>query len=160
LAGPPLVKAATGEIIDEESLGGGEMHTSISGVADHLAQSDANAIQLAREAIRDLGQSSLPAKSQVVKQIVREPLYAADELNGIVPVDGKMAYDIREIIARIVDGSEFREFKAEYGKTIVTVNTNDLLSGRLTLHGMAGFCRNTRAYVSLDVWLEIQLMSI
>jgi len=121
LAGPPLVKAATGEIIDEESLGGGAMHTSVSGVADHLANSDIHAIQLAREAIRDLGSATnrpLPLRTEAV----REPLYKTEELNGVVPSDGKMAYDIREIIARIVDGSEFREFKAEYGKTIVTVS--------------------------------------
>ncbi|KAK4687423.1 3-methylcrotonyl-CoA carboxylase beta subunit, partial [Tremellales sp. Uapishka_1] len=127
LAGPPLVKAATGEIIDDESLGGGEMHTSVSGVADHLATSDSHAIRLAREAILDLGSPC----SKLVKQRkygddairetrVKQPIHPVEDLNAIIPSDGRKAFDMREIIARVVDGSEFREFKKEYGKTIIT----------------------------------------
>nr|ODN85221.1 acetyl/propionyl CoA carboxylase [Cryptococcus depauperatus CBS 7841] len=118
LAGPPLVKAATGEVVDEESLGGGEMHTMVSGVADYLATSDSHAIRLAREAMRDVSPCaiSLPVSGSVA----RPPLYPAEELNAIVPADPRQNYDPREIIARLVDGSEFREFKEEYGKTIIT----------------------------------------
>ncbi|WVO13208.1 hypothetical protein L204_100820 [Cryptococcus depauperatus] len=118
LAGPPLVKAATGEVVDEESLGGGEMHTMVSGVADYLATSDSHAIRLAREAMRDVSPSaiSLPVSGSVA----RPPLYPAEELDAIVPADPRQNYDPREIIARLVDGSEFREFKEEYGKTIIT----------------------------------------
>ncbi|KAL1410234.1 hypothetical protein Q8F55_004239 [Vanrija albida] len=118
LAGPPLVKAATGEIVDDETLGGGEMHTSVSGVADYLATSDAHAIRLAREAVLDLGNAS--PKSIAPPRPVREPAYPAEELNSIVPPDTRQAFDMREVIARVTDGSEFREFKKEYGKTCIT----------------------------------------
>lgn len=123
LAGPPLVKAATGEVVDDESLGGGEMHTSVSGVADHLAQSDAHGIQLAREAVMDLGAASPEANLPLPLQehAVRDPVYPVSELDGIIPADPRQTYDMREIIARVVDGSEFREFKSEYGKTVITV---------------------------------------
>jgi 3-methylcrotonyl-CoA carboxylase beta subunit len=132
LAGPPLVKAATGENIDDESLGGGDMHTSVSGVADHLATSDAHAIQLAREAIRDLG-AACPKPKRYAERVVREPLYKSEELNeGVIPSDGRMGYDIREIIARVVDGTEFREFKKEYGKTIVTVSSVPIPFGKMS----------------------------
>ncbi|WWC60104.1 uncharacterized protein I303_102668 [Kwoniella dejecticola CBS 10117] len=125
LAGPPLVKAATGEVVDEEALGGGDMHTSVSGVADYLATSDAHALALAREAVRDLGPIPIlpsAASSSSVRETkyIKEPLYPTKELDEIVPSDPKQAYDPREIIARLVDGSEFREFKKEYGKTIIT----------------------------------------
>ncbi|WRT65511.1 uncharacterized protein IL334_002455 [Kwoniella shivajii] len=118
LAGPPLVKAATGEIVDDETLGGGEMHTSISGVADYLATSDSHALGLAREAMKDLG--PVTVSSSTSSRTVKEPLYSTKELDEIVPSDPKQAYNPREIIARLVDGSEFREFKKEYGKTIIT----------------------------------------
>ncbi|WVQ79049.1 hypothetical protein IAT38_001142 [Cryptococcus sp. DSM 104549] len=133
LAGPPLVKAATGEVIDDESLGGGDMHTSVSGVADYLATSDSHAIRLAREAVRDLSPLSIspppPAlaasttstsPSQPPISGPRPPLYPSSDLNAIVPADPRQSYDPREIIARLVDGSEFREFKKEYGKTLIT----------------------------------------
>jgi len=117
LGGPPLVKAATGEIVDAESLGGAEVHTAVSGVADHLAENDGHALQIARDVLAHLNRSkTLPV---AVQQSV-EPKYAADELYGIVPKDTRKGFDIREIIARIVDGSEFQEFKARYGKTLVT----------------------------------------
>ncbi|WWC87674.1 uncharacterized protein L201_002565 [Kwoniella dendrophila CBS 6074] len=122
LAGPPLVKAATGEVVDEETLGGGDMHTSVSGVADYLATSDAHALSLAREAVRDLHPIPISAKSgkTASSRDIKEPLYPTKELDEIVPSDPRQSYDPREIIARLVDGSEFREFKKEYGKTIIT----------------------------------------
>ena len=133
LAGPPLVKAATGEVVDEETLGGGDMHTSVSGVADHLANSDAHAIALAREAVMDLGGATNKALPEAEdRKQIRAPLYPASDLDAIVPADSRQAFDMREIIARVVDGSEFREFKAAYGKTIITVRVPDrslLISG-------------------------------
>ncbi len=116
LGGPPLVKAATGEVVDAESLGGADVHTSISGVADHLAEDDRDALEIARNLVANLNhRKTLP----VATQPTREPLCASDELYGIVPKDTRRPFDIREVIARIVDGSEFQEFKARYGKTLV-----------------------------------------
>jgi 3-methylcrotonyl-CoA carboxylase beta subunit len=117
LGGPPLVKAATGEVVDAESLGGAEVHASISGVADHFAENDAHALTIAREVLGHLN------RSKPMPLALREPLpprYPADEIYGIVPRDTRIPFDIREIIARIVDASEFQEFKARYGKTLVT----------------------------------------
>ena len=117
LGGPPLVKAATGEVVDAEALGGADVHTSVSGVADHYAENDRHALQIARDIVFNLNRKkSLP----VAVQTPREPLFAAEELYGIVPKDTRRPFDIREIIARLVDGSEFQEFKARYGKTLVT----------------------------------------
>ena len=116
LGGPPLVKAATGEIVDAESLGGADVHTAISGVADHLAEDDRDALDIARNLIANLNRrKALP----VATRAVREPLFDSEELYGIVPKDTRRPFDIREVIARIVDGSEFQEFKARYGKTLV-----------------------------------------
>ena len=117
LGGPPLVKAATGEIVDAESLGGGEVHTAISGVADHLAENDEHALAIARDIVANLNR-----RKQVPLAVLpaREPLYPADELYGIVPKDARRPFEVREIIARLVDASEFQEFKARYGKTLVT----------------------------------------
>ncbi|KAH9843970.1 carboxyl transferase [Rhodofomes roseus] len=118
LAGPPLVKAATGEEVDEETLGGGQMHSSESGVTDHLARDDEHAIAIARGIISDLGK----AGGQEVPPPVppEDPLYPTSELHGIVGTDLRQAFDMRDVIARLVDGSRFREFKKEYGSTIVT----------------------------------------
>ena len=116
LGGPPLVKAATGEVVDAESLGGAEVHTSISGVADHFAENDAHALGIAREIVGHLN------RRKPMPLALREPVaprYAPEEIYGIVPRDTRIPFDIREIIARIVDGSEFQEFKARYGKTLV-----------------------------------------
>ncbi|KAF9464856.1 carboxyl transferase [Collybia nuda] len=118
LAGPPLVKAATGEEVDEETLGGGLMHSSESGVTDHLARDDEHALSIARGIVGDLGKAGSrealpPAKSE-------EPLYPASELHGIVGTDIRQTFDMRDVIARIVDGSRFREFKKEYGTTMIT----------------------------------------
>jgi 3-methylcrotonyl-CoA carboxylase beta subunit len=116
LGGPPLVKAATGEIVDAESLGGGDVHARISGVADHLADDDAHALTIAREIVARVGARG----SQWLEPVpVAEPLFEPRDLYGIVPQDTRYPYDVREIIARLVDGSDFHEFKALYGKTLV-----------------------------------------
>jgi 3-methylcrotonyl-CoA carboxylase beta subunit len=116
LGGPPLVKAATGEVVDAETLGGGDVHTRISGVADLLADNDQHALQLAREAIAQL--VPVPA-AWLPRKESREPLYAAEDIYGLIPRDTRYPYDVHEIIARLVDGSEFHEFKPLYGKTLV-----------------------------------------
>ncbi len=116
LGGPPLVKAAIGEIVSAEDLGGGDVHTRLSGVADHLAQNDAHALALARQAVASLN------RPKGVEQLLREPAppkFDPQELHGVVPTDVRKPYDVREIIARIVDGSEFHEFKQRYGATLV-----------------------------------------
>lgn len=118
LAGPPLVKMATNEIVDDETLGGAEMHSKISGVSDYLAQDELDGIRIARELMASLDVTTDSHKSTSVK-IYEEPLYSIDELLGIVSADVKVPFDSREVIARIVDGSEFHEFKKEYGSTLV-----------------------------------------
>jgi len=117
LAGPPLVKAATGEIVTAEELGGGDVHTKISGVADHLADDDAHALQIARRAI---GHLNIVKPAALDMREPRAPALAPAELYGLIPVNPRAQFDVREIIARIVDGSEFDEFKARYGATLVT----------------------------------------
>ena len=117
LGGPPLVKAATGEEVSAEELGGADVHTRLSGVADHLAEDDDHALEILRDIVATLNRrKSVPLD---VKPSA-EPLYAADELYGILPTTFRETYDVREVIARLVDGSEFREFKANYGTTLVT----------------------------------------
>jgi 3-methylcrotonyl-CoA carboxylase beta subunit len=116
LGGPPLVKAATGEVVSAEDLGGGDVHTRLSGVADHLAQNDLHALSLAREAIANLNKNKAPALST---QAPLPPKFAAEELYGVIPTDTRKPFDVREIIARIVDGSELHEFKPRYGATLV-----------------------------------------
>ncbi|KAG6832160.1 hypothetical protein H0H92_004891 [Tricholoma furcatifolium] len=118
LAGPPLVKAATGEEVDEETLGGGLMHSSESGVTDHLARDDEHALAIAREIVSDLGAAG--SREVQPPNQSEDPLYPASELHGIVGTDVRQAFDMRDVIARIVDGSRFREFKKEYGTTILT----------------------------------------
>ncbi|MHB8425584.1 MAG: carboxyl transferase domain-containing protein [Gammaproteobacteria bacterium] len=116
LGGPPLVKAATGEVVDAETLGGGEVHSRISGVTDHLADNDAHALAIAREIVAHL---NYRRPEWLAKREPVEPQYAADEIYGIVPQDTRYPYDVHEIIARLTDGSEFQEFKTLYGKTLV-----------------------------------------
>jgi 3-methylcrotonyl-CoA carboxylase beta subunit len=116
LGGPPLVKAATGEVVTAEDLGGGDVHTRLSGVADHLAQNDLHALSLARTAIKNLNASKAP---DVTTLAVVPPRFPAQELYGVIPTDTRKPFDVREIIARIVDGSEFDEFKQRYGATLV-----------------------------------------
>jgi 3-methylcrotonyl-CoA carboxylase beta subunit len=116
LGGPPLVRAATGEIVTAEELGGADVHTRESGVADHFARNDHHALKLARRAVSRLNRVKPIA---IDSSDVSEPLYDAGEIYGIVPRDARQPYDVREIIARIVDGSIFDEFKARYGTTLV-----------------------------------------
>jgi 3-methylcrotonyl-CoA carboxylase beta subunit len=116
LGGPPLVKAATGEVVSAEDLGGGDVHTRLSGVADHLAQNDLHAIALARQAVKNLNARKLPPIATIDPVA---PLYPAEELYGVIPTDTRKPFDVREIIARIVDGSEFDEFKSRFGTTLV-----------------------------------------
>jgi len=117
LGGPPLVKAATGEDVSAEDLGGGDVHTRISGVADLLAENDTHALQLARRVVANLNR----ARPQSLRMAPpAEPLYAADEMYGIIPADTRKPYDVREVIARVVDASVLDEFKPRYGTTLVT----------------------------------------
>ena len=117
LAGPPLVKAATGEIVSAEELGGADVHTRISGVADHLAQNDHHALAIARQIVGRLNR----VKGLTLDVAApRDPLFPSDEIYGVINADIKKPYDVREVIARLVDGSDFDEFKARYGTTLVT----------------------------------------
>ena len=117
LAGPPLVKAATGEIVSAEELGGADVHTRISGVADHYALDDHHALAIARRIVANLNR---PKRVALEVAEPRDPLYAAEEIYGVINADIRKPYDVREVIARIVDGSELDEFKARYGATLVT----------------------------------------
>ncbi len=124
LAGPPLVQAATGEVISAEDLGGGDLHAKKSGVVDHLAENDEHALTIVRDIVSHLGvgqgQSHMARDAfQLATKDPRPPKYDAEELYGIIPDDVRAPYDVREVIARIVDGSEFQEFKAHYGTTLV-----------------------------------------
>ena len=116
LGGPPLVKAATGEVVSAEDLGGGDVHTRLSGVADHLAHNDMHALALAREAVSRLNAKKVYSGSL---HAPAAPKYAAEELYGVIPTDTRKPFDVREIIARIVDNSELHEFKSRYGTTLV-----------------------------------------
>ena len=116
LGGPPLVKAATGEEVDAETLGGADTHTRLSGVADHFAENDTHALAIARELVANLNR---PSASSLPKHSAADPAYPAEDLYGILPTDTRYPFEVREIIARIVDGSEFSEFKARYGTTLV-----------------------------------------
>ena len=117
LAGPPLVRAATGEVVSAEDLGGGDVHTRLSGVADMLAENDAHALALARQAVASLGPATAGAAQA---QAPEPPAYDPDDLLGVVPATLTTPYDIREVIARLVDGSRFDEFKPRFGETLVT----------------------------------------
>src|SRR6185295_3480480 len=117
LGGPPLVKAATGEIVTAEDLGGGDLHSRISGVTDHLAHDDRDALRIVRNIVATLGPRSQPPWE--VKPTV-DAVADQTELYDVVPVDPRVPYDVHEVITRIVDGGEFSEFKAEYGSTLVT----------------------------------------
>ncbi|MDP1692791.1 MAG: carboxyl transferase domain-containing protein [Burkholderiaceae bacterium] len=116
LGGPPLVKAATGEVVSAEDLGGGDVHTRLSGVADHLAENDTHALALARQAVAGLNWRKAPEMACLPP---RAPKFDAAELHGVIPTEPRKPFDVREIIARIVDASEFDEFKARYGSTLV-----------------------------------------
>jgi len=116
LAGPPLVKAATGEVVSAEDLGGGDVHTRLSGVADYLAEDDSHALALARQAVAALNR---PQGAGITRQRPVAPACDPDEMLGVIPADPKVPYDIREVIARVIDGSDFDEFKARFGTTLV-----------------------------------------
>jgi len=118
LGGPPLVRAATGEIVSAEDLGGADVHTRVSGVADHLARDDDHALEIARRIVANLNRPAPVGRTAPLA--VEEPLYDPEEIYGIVPADKRQPYDVREIIARVVDGSRLDEFKARYGATLVT----------------------------------------
>jgi len=117
LGGPPIVKAATGEIVTPEELGGAEVHTRVSGVSDHYALNDAHALSIVRRIVSNL---NFEKKISLSIKDPREPLYPAEEIYGVIPAEARKPYDVREIIARIVDGSELHEFKANYGSTLIT----------------------------------------
>ncbi|WP_431470270.1 carboxyl transferase domain-containing protein [Sphingosinithalassobacter sp. LHW66-3] len=123
LAGPPLVKAATGEEISAEDLGGGDLHARTSGVVDHLAENDEHALTIVRDIVSHLGDPRAPAQAGALatdaNREPRAPRYPAEDLYGIVPKDVRAPYDVHEVIARLVDGSEFHEFKALYGSSLV-----------------------------------------
>jgi 3-methylcrotonyl-CoA carboxylase beta subunit len=125
LGGPPLVKAATGEIVSAEDLGGADVHTRLSGVADHFAEDEAHALQKCRAIVAHLNTRK---PDQLARIAPEEPLYDAEELLGVLPKDTRTPYDVREVIARLVDGSRLHEFKTRYGTTLVT--------GFAHLHGM------------------------
>jgi 3-methylcrotonyl-CoA carboxylase beta subunit len=130
LGGPPLVKAATGEVVNAEELGGGEVHARISGVVDHLAENDGHALGIARRIVAGLPDSKpVPGTHFRNSGGFAEPLYPSDDLYGLVPTDTRKPYDAREIIARLVDGSDFDEWKARFGATLVT--------GFARIHGMS-----------------------
>src|SRR5581483_1171781 len=116
LAGPPLVQAATGEVVTADELGGADVHTRKSGVADHFAENDEHALEIARDIVATLNRQT---QLSVTVEPPQEPLYPPEEIYGVLPRTFREAYDVRELIARIVDGSRFREFKARYGTTLV-----------------------------------------
>src|SRR4029077_15239907 len=118
LGGPPLVKAATGEEVSAEELGGADLHTATSGVADHFALDDEHALDIGRSIVRNLARRK-PLPPWTVAEPA-SPSVNADDLYGVIPADPRQSYDVREVIARIVDGSDFHEFKERYGETLVT----------------------------------------
>lgn len=117
LGGPPLVRAATGEIVDAQELGGAFTHCELSGVTDHLAENDQHAIEIARSIVKHLNKRRAV---QLKMQPIEEPFYSIEEIYGVLPADSRVPFDIREVIARVVDGSKFHEFKPLFGKTLVT----------------------------------------
>lgn len=117
LGGPPLVRAATGEVVTAQELGGAEVHCETSGVTDHYAENDEHAIEIARSIVAHL---NLQKKMSLKTLPLEEPLYSSEELYGVIPADSRKPFDVREVIARLVDGSRLHEFKANYGKTLVT----------------------------------------
>lgn len=120
LGGPPLVKAATGEVISAQALGGADVHCRVSGVTDYMANDEVEACQICREILEYSNLEGDLQPSRVASTPAEEPLYDCGEIAGIIPEDSKKSFDVREIIARIVDGSRFMEFKKEYGTTMVT----------------------------------------
>ncbi|NBC21477.1 MAG: acyl-CoA carboxylase subunit beta, partial [Alphaproteobacteria bacterium] len=135
LAGPPLLKAATGEIATEDELGGAEMHASVSGLAEYLADDDGEAVVMAREVVDRLGWNTRCPRPDLPDS--PPPLYDPDEIAGIVPVDYRIPYDVREVVARIVDGSDFTDFKPRYGVSTVCIQAQ-IMGYRCALVGNNG----------------------
>ncbi len=136
LGGPPLVKMATGEVVDEETLGGAEMHSKISGLSDYLAEDELDGLRIAREIVSHLQPKPMPPRART-----EEPIYPAGELLGIASADIRVPFDVREVIARIADGSKFEDFKPLYGTTLVT--------GWARIHGfMVGILANNGVLIS------------
>src|SRR5699024_4413275 len=141
---PPLVNAATGEEVTAEELGGGALHSRISGVTDHLAANDSHALEIMRDVVSTLGPKNTPNWDVIESRL---PAHPPEELTSVVPVDSRTPYDVHEVIARLVDGSEFHEFKAEYGTSLITgfahldghpvgiVANNGILFGESALKG-------------------------
>jgi 3-methylcrotonyl-CoA carboxylase beta subunit len=126
LGGPPLVRAATGEIVSSEELGGAAVHCKTSGVTDHFATSDPHALQIARSIVSNLhlaGRTSSGLVAPPAPFPVEAPLYNEEELRGVVPSDSRKPFDIRSVLARVLDGSKLDEFKALYGSTLITGTT-------------------------------------
>lgn len=120
LGGPPLVQAATGEVVTAEELGGADLHCSESGVADHLAHNETHAIQIARSVVQNLRIKTHFDENSIGREEPEAPLFPSSDLNGIIPVDHKMPFDMYAVLSRIMDGSRFHEFKEHYGKTLIT----------------------------------------
>lgn len=120
LGGPPLVKAATGEVISAQALGGADVHCRVSGVTDYMAEDEVEACDMCRSIIEYSNLNSELQPTHPLATAVEEPLYDSSEIAGIIPEDAKKSFDVREVIARIVDGSRFMEFKKDYGTTMVT----------------------------------------
>lgn len=120
LGGPPLVKAATGEVISAQALGGADVHCRVSGVTDYMAEDEVEACEMCRSIIEYSNLNSELQPTHPLATAVEEPLYDSSEIAGIIPEDPKKSFDVREVIARIVDGSRFMEFKKDYGTTMVT----------------------------------------
>lgn len=120
LGGPPLVKAATGEVISAQALGGADVHCRVSGVTDYMAEDEVEACEMCRSIIEYSNLNSELQPTHPLATTVEEPLYDSSEIAGIIPEDPKKSFDVREVIARIVDGSRFMEFKKDYGTTMVT----------------------------------------
>ncbi|GAA5881440.1 hypothetical protein JCM16303_005650 [Sporobolomyces ruberrimus] len=153
LAGPPLVKAALGEVVDSETLGGGDMHARESGVVDHLATSDAHALSIARTCVATLAAASNHRTDAVGAADVEEPAYSPKELGGVTGTNLKKSWDMRDVIARTVDGSRFAEWKAEWGDTVVT--------GFAKIHGhQAGIIANNGILLSPSAQKATQFIQL
>ena len=120
LGGPPLVQAATGEIVTDEELGGATLHSEESGVSDHLAVNEQHAFQLTRSIMSNLSCKSYRQENSHNKIMPQDPLFSTDELNGIISVDHKRKFQMRDVLGRVLDGSRFHEFKERYGPTLIT----------------------------------------
>lgn len=155
LAGPPLVKAALFEVVDSETLGGGLMHATESGVVDHLADSDSHALSIARSAVASLSYRPLDYVSTAATPLpgkIDEPIHSVDDLGGIVGTDLKKTFDMREIIGRVVDGSRFHEWKEKFGPTVVTGFGSFFANSRSSAHADYVYSCYRSSYSWLSRW--------